>query len=97
MGLAIVVCLLVGCGKTYPPTSGGRTASYWVEILQQPDTDVELRRRAADKLGSLILKDNAVMPALLGALKDADAEVRLAAIRSLTVYSGPRANEVLPG
>jgi HEAT repeat protein len=97
VGLAIAVCLLVGCGKTNPPTSGGRTASYWVEVLQQPDPDVELRRKAAAKLGSLLLLDKAVMPALLGALKDADAEVRLAAIRSLTVYSGSRAKEVMPG
>ena len=84
----LLTCLLGGCGKTEPPRSGGRTASYWVEVLQQPDPDVELRRKAALKLGPLVLKDNVVMPALLVALKDPDSQVRSAALRSLSIYSG---------
>jgi len=94
--LAILACLLIGCGKTEPPRSGGRTASYWVEVLRKPDPDVTLRRKGAAKLGSLILLDDSALPALLGALKDADAGVRSAAALSLGVYSGPRAKEVMP-
>ncbi len=94
--VAILTCFIGGCGKTEPPRSGGRTASYWVEVLQQPDPDVELRRKAALKLGPLVLKDNAVIPALLAALKDTDSQVRSAALRSLSIYSGGRGKEVLP-
>ena len=43
-----------------------------------------------------MLKDPAAMPALVGALKDPDAEVRANAARSLGLYSGPRGKEVLP-
>ncbi len=94
--LAILAFTLIGCGKAEPPRAGGRTASYWAEVLRKPDPDVELRRKAAAKLGSLILMDNSALPALLVALKDADPGVRSAAARSLGVYSGRRAKEVLP-
>ena len=90
----VAALLLTGCGKTYPPTSGGRTASYWAEVLRQPD--VELRRKAAVKLGVLVLKDKAALPALMDALRDSDPEVRSGAARSLGVYTGPRGREVLP-
>jgi len=92
--VALLAALIAGCGKKPPLTSGGRTASYWAEVLQQPD--VELRRKAAGKLGPLILIDQAALPALLGALKDTDPEVRSAAARSLGIYTGPRGQEVLP-
>ncbi len=91
----VAALLLTGCGKTYPPTSGGRTASYWAEVLRQPD--VELRRKAAVKLGVLVLKDKAALPALMDALRDSDPEVRSGAARSLGVYTGPRGREVLAG
>jgi HEAT repeat protein len=87
---------LSGCHKREPLTSGGRTASYWAEVLQRPDPDVGLRRKAAVKLGPLTLLDKAALPALLRALKDDDAEVRMAAARSLGVYSGSKAAEVVP-
>jgi HEAT repeat protein len=57
---------------------------------------VALRRKAATKLGTLVLLDPVALPALVGALTDADAEVRANAARSLGVYSGPRGGEVLP-
>lgn len=93
MGVLVVMCLHCGCSKN-PPRSGGRTAGYWAEVLKQDN--VELRRKAAVKLGPLVLIDDAAMPALVGALKDADAEVRADAARSLGVYSGSRGAEVLP-
>lgn len=93
--LAILVLLVSGCRKE-PMTSGGRTASYWAEVLQKPDPDVTLRRMAALKLGPLALLDKTALPALLVALKDQDAQVRTAAARSLGIYSGPKGPEVLP-
>jgi HEAT repeat protein len=92
--LASMALVLSGCGKTYPPSSGGRTASYWAEVLEQPD--LEQRRKAAAKLGPLVLIDKAAMPALVAALKDTDVQVRSAAVRSLGIYTGARGREVLP-
>jgi HEAT repeat protein len=94
--LLAAVLVLGGCQKKHPPTSGGRTASYWAEVLQKPDPDVALRRKAALKIGPLLLMDDAVVPALLTALKDSDAEVRSSAARSLGIYSGKKGPEVLP-
>src|SRR5271163_2700313 len=76
---AVLICVFAGCKKE-PPRSGGRTAGYWAEVLQKPD-DVEERRKAATKLGPLILTDPASLPALLGAVKDPDPGVRAAVAR----------------
>jgi HEAT repeat protein len=65
-------------------------------VLEKPDPDVALRRKAATKIGTLVLLDDVVMPALLAALKDPDPEVRSNAARSLGVYSGARGVEALP-
>jgi HEAT repeat protein len=93
--VALLAGLLAGCTKKDPPTSGGRTASNWTEVLQQPD--VEQRRKAAVKLGPLIINDPAAQQVLLGALKDTDPGVRAAAARSLGIFAKPTsAQEVLP-
>src|SRR5271170_6849272 len=89
IGVLIVVSLTCGCGATETPRSGGKTVSYWAEVLKQ-DGNVDLRRKAAIKLGPLILIDKGALPALLEAVKDTDAEVRANAARSLGVYSGPK-------
>lgn len=94
VALALVAAWLVGCAKD-PPQSGGRTASYWAEVLR--GSDVAEKRKAATKLGPLILIDPAALPALLEAIKDSDAGVRAATARSLGIYTGSkRAEEVLP-
>jgi HEAT repeat protein len=94
-GILLLLFVCIGCGTSPPPQSGGRTAEYWAEVLGQ--SDVGLRRKAATKLGPLVLIDPAAFPALTGALKDPDAEVRASAARSLGVYSGPRGEEIIPG
>jgi HEAT repeat protein len=98
VGLSVIVLIgsafaFVGCGSKPSYTSGGRTASSWAEALKQPD--VELRRKAALKIGPLMLTDEAALPATLAALKDEDSKVRLAAIRSLKIYSGPKASQAV--
>jgi HEAT repeat protein len=90
----LLVCLLTGCKKEVP-RAGGRTATYWANVLKESD-DVEQRRKAGTKLGPLILTDPASLPALVGAFKDSDPGVRAAIARSLGIYSGPKAPEVLP-
>jgi HEAT repeat protein len=98
VALVIVSCglsaALTGCGSKPTYTSGGRSASYWVDVLKQPD--VEMRRKAAVKVGALMEIDPAALPATIGALKDEDVKVRLAAIRSLRLYAVKKASEAVP-
>jgi HEAT repeat protein len=65
----------------------------WAEALRGPDAKV--RRNAAFTLGNIGPSDPAVLPALLGAVKDADAGVRCEAILALLKY-GPAAREAIP-
>jgi hypothetical protein len=83
-----------GCGSKPTYTSGGRSASYWAEVLTQPD--VEMRRKAVAKLGPMMLTDEVAFPATLAALRDQDAQVRLAAIRSLRIYGVQKASQAVP-
>jgi HEAT repeat protein len=94
VGLAALAAGFSSCRAKPAYTSGGRTASYWAEILQQPD--VEMRRKAAVKIGPLMFTDAAALPATLAALKDEDVKVRLAAIRSLKLYAGAKASQAIP-
>ena len=64
----------------------------WVRALSDPDA--RLRRQAAEKLGNVGSSDPAVVPALRGALKDTNADVRCAAILALT-KSGSAAKEAV--
>jgi HEAT repeat protein len=92
--VALLAACFLGCAKD-PPRSGGRTASDWAEVLQQPD--VEQRRKAAVKLGPLTVNDPDALRTLLGALKDTDPGVRASAARSLGIFTKPaKAEEVLP-
>jgi HEAT repeat protein len=93
--LALIILLLIGCSRKEPPRSGGRTAGYWAQVLKE-EPNTESRAKAATKLGPLVLIDEEALPALLSALKDNDAAVRMAASRSLGIYSGPKAEEVVP-
>ena len=65
----------------------------WAEALQDPDA--RARRKAAFTLGNIGPSDPAVLPALIGALKDTDAGVRCEAILALVKY-GPEAREAVP-
>ena len=73
--------------------AGGRPVSHWVEALKSPDA--KQRKTAVTKLGNVGPADEAVLPALLGALNDADAAVRREAILALMKY-GPGAREAVP-
>jgi HEAT repeat protein len=87
--LSIALMILSGCGK--PPPELARRK--WTEALRDPDP--KLRKRAAFKLGNIGLADRDVVPALIGALKDADSTVRCEAILSL-MKIGPDAEEAIP-
>jgi len=91
----LLISVFTSCSKKDLPRSGGRTAGYWAQVLRD-EPKAELRVKAATKLGPLVLIDNDAFPALLLALKDKDTAVRQAAVRSLGIYSGPKAGEVLP-
>ncbi len=92
--LLAVMFFAIGCSKPLPPRSGGRTADYWAEVLRQDD--VELRRKAALKIGPLVLFDPVVMPALMEALNDSDPQVRMHAARSVGIYTGSKGVSAIP-
>jgi HEAT repeat protein len=73
--------------------TGGKPVSYWVQALQGPDPS--LRKKAVFKLGNVGPTDAVVCPALLGALKDADAAVRCETILAL-LKCGPSARNAIP-
>jgi HEAT repeat protein len=87
--ILIVLISLTGCGPAQPTMAGAK----WAEALHNPD--VKVRRQAAFTLGNIGPSHPAVLPALIGALKDTDAEVRCAAILALLKY-GPGAREAVP-
>jgi HEAT repeat protein len=64
---------------------------YWARVLRAPHRDD--RVRAARSLGEN--RTPAAVPALLGALRDEDVEVRLTAIRALGSF-GQRAQAAVP-
>jgi hypothetical protein len=81
-----VSCFLLlcctACSKEPPPTlSGGQTVSHWIDALRSPDPNV--RKEGVFKLGNVGAADPAVEKALVSALDDADARVRMAAITAL--------------
>jgi HEAT repeat protein len=90
-GILLVLLLipLCGCGGAQPPVAGGK----WAEALRAPDA--KLRKKAAFTLGNIGSSDPAVLPALIRALRDADAGVRGEVILALLKY-GPGAEEAIP-
>jgi HEAT repeat protein len=91
--LLVAAFVAAGCAKVEPALSGGQPVSYWVEALQSKDA--KERQKAALKLGNVGPGDAAVVPALLGALKDPAAEVRRETIVAL-VKCGADARPALP-
>jgi|YelNatPaOPRAMG01_1025707.scaffolds.fasta_scaffold245539_2 HEAT repeat protein len=87
--IALLLTSLIGCGKA-PPTT---RVNYWVQTLHA--NDAKLRKKAAFTLGNLGTVDPGVVPALRGALTDADAAVRCEAILAL-LKCGPAAAEAVP-
>jgi HEAT repeat protein len=87
--LVIVLISLSGCGGARPTMAGSK----WAAALRAPDA--RERRKAAFTLGNIGASDPAVLPALIGALRDADAGVRREAVLALLKY-GPGAEEAIP-
>lgn len=85
----ILLLSLNGCAKAQPTMAGGK----WASVLHDPDANV--RKKAAFTLGNIGPSDPAVLPALIGALTDADAGVRCETILALLKY-GPAAKEAIP-
>jgi len=87
--LVILLISLTGCGRAQPTMAGGK----WAQALR--DSDIKVRKKAAFTLGNIGPSDPAVLPALIGALKDADAGVRCEVILALLKY-GSGAEEAIP-
>jgi HEAT repeat protein len=91
--LILLAFLAGGCRSKPTPMSGGKPLSHWLAALQSGDDAA--RKTAAFKLGNAGAADPAVLPALLKALKDHNADVRRAAIVAL-MKCGPGAREAIP-
>jgi HEAT repeat protein len=89
----ILAAFAAGCEAERPLTAGGKPVQHWVEALKDPDARV--RTTAVRKLGNVGTSDEAVLPALLGALGDRDAGVRREVILAL-VKLGPDARQAIP-
>jgi len=81
MLLVMMVIISPSCGKEQPRLAGTK----WSETLRDPNP--KLRKKAAFTLGNIGPSDPAVLPALIGALKDADPEVRCEAILGLLKWA----------
>ncbi len=93
---SILTGLLVLAGCTHPSTptvAHGEPVAHWVRMLQAPDA--QARKKAVRVLGNVGPVDPAVVPALAGAVKDADTAVRTEAVLAL-VKIGPPARDALP-
>jgi HEAT repeat protein len=93
LAAAVFFPLQAGCRQKEPPLAGGKPVKHWIEALQDPDP--KQRKAAVMKLGNVGTTDTAVMPALVGALKDADAGVRCEVILAL-LKCAPDAQEAVP-
>lgn len=83
-----MLCPLTGCGKPRQVLSGGKPSGYWIAGAASPDK--KLRKTAVAKLGNVGGVDPAIVPALVAALHDADAQVRSEAVIAL-LKAGPEA------
>src|SRR5262249_29158552 len=82
---ALLGVLLVVAGRASQgdePTVLGKKAAAWLEMLQT-DPSVKHRRAALIALASIGPKVRGVVPGVVGALQDAEAEVRQDAARTL--------------
>src|SRR5712664_3302116 len=68
-------------GTQQEPVYRGRPTSFWVAQLQ--DHDTSFRQQAIQALEQIGPKDESVVPALAGILKDQNTGVRIGAARAL--------------
>jgi HEAT repeat protein len=83
---------LAGCAEKPPLQVHGKPVSHWVAAMQDPDP--QARIKAARMLGNAGASDPAVVPALVKAIKDPEAEVRGEVILAL-LKIGPDAQEAI--
>ncbi|MFL5338969.1 MAG: HEAT repeat domain-containing protein [Gemmataceae bacterium] len=78
----LAAAVVSGCGRSDGPlTAGGQPVSYWLADLNKPDP--RSRKKAVKELGHVGAAHPAAIPAVIGALKDHDATVRMEAVVAL--------------
>ena len=82
-GLLLLPVFLMGCSSKPdgPLTAGGQPVSYWLEEMKKPSP--KARKKAVKELGHVGKADPSAIPAVINALKDADAGVRAEAALAL--------------
>jgi HEAT repeat protein len=91
--VAVLGLLAPGCEPPQPTLAGGKSVQHWFQALQSRDP--RTRREAVYKLGNVGSADSQAVPAVLNALRDADAGVRREAILA-TIKFGAEARAALP-
>src|SRR5262249_3324944 len=76
--------ITMGGGPKPPTQAGGHPVSHWVQELKS--SDAKVRRHAVAKLGNVGTSDPEALPAVRGALADADAGVRAEAVQALVKF-----------
>src|SRR5262249_58045248 len=76
--------ITMGCGPKPPTQAGGHPVSHWVHELKS--SDAKVRRHAVTKLGNVGTSDPEALPAVRGALADADPGVRAEAGEALVEF-----------
>jgi hypothetical protein len=83
-----------GCARRDQPLQvHGHSVSYWLEEMKK--TDARSRQKAVAALTQVGATDDAVIPALIDALKDRDLVVRDKAVLAL-FNIGPAAQDAVP-
>jgi HEAT repeat protein len=91
-----MLCLAIaiaGCRADTPIMSHGQPVSHWLEEARSPDP--KARRMAVRALGAVGAKDEAVVPALIAAIKDVNVDVRRETVLAL-LNIGPPAKDAIP-
>ena len=95
--LCLIGFVLLFCGCSQPPESlhaGGKSIDYWLQ--RSHDHDARIRKEAVAKLGNIGTEDPGARPAVIAALKDADASVRSQAVQALArAIDDPEAAQAL--
>jgi HEAT repeat protein len=93
LAAAILILAVGGCGGAKPTLIGGKPVNHWLKQLES--SDAAERKKAVFNLEALGKTDPAILPALIGILKDPEATVRCEAIVAVARW-GVDANEAIP-
>ncbi|MFT3883139.1 MAG: HEAT repeat domain-containing protein [Gemmatales bacterium] len=95
--ILLLAVAIAGCGQSVPVPSdlvfSGQKVQHWTTLAKSKQ--VKERKHAIEVLGNVGIAHPDAIPALIVALRDTDATIRLAAVLGLSKI-GPPAGNALP-